>query len=61
MAAPLGLLHTVDLELRRVLAAAVADNRQVFQAESVKLATVARPLNHTFDAVGLCDCGSNQQ
>lgn len=60
MAAPLRLLHTVDLELRWVLAAAVAGDRQVFQAESARLATVARPLNHTFDSVGLRDCGSNQ-
>jgi hypothetical protein len=61
MAAPLRLLHTVDLQLRKVLAAAVAGDRQAFQAEAAKLATVARPLNHALDAVGLRDCGSNQQ
>ena len=61
MAAPLKLLHSVDLQLRRTLAAAVAGDSQAFVAESVKLAKLAAPLNHRFDAVGLRDCGSNQQ
>jgi hypothetical protein len=61
MAAPLRLLHTVDLQLRRVLAAAVSGDAQAFQAGSAKLAKVSAPLNHSFDAVGLRDCGSNQQ
>jgi hypothetical protein len=61
MAATLRLLHAVDLQLRRTLAAAVNGNAQAFAAESAKLGTVAAPLNRRFDAVGLRDCGSNQQ
>jgi hypothetical protein len=60
MAAPLRLLHTVDLQLRRTIAAAVNADAQAFVTESKKLARVAAPLNKSFDAVGLRDCGSNQ-
>ena len=61
MAAPLQLLHSVDLQLRSTLAAAVAGDVQGFATESTKLAKLAGPLNSRFDAVGLRDCGSNQQ
>lgn len=60
MAAPLALLHTVELQLRRTITAAVNADAQRFEAESKKLGHVAAPLNKTFDAVGLRDCGSNQ-
>ena len=61
MAAPLQLLHTVDLQLSRTLAAAVAGDGQAFATESAKLAKISAPLNRRFDTVGLRDCGSNQQ
>jgi hypothetical protein len=60
MAAPLRLLHTVELQLRRTITAAVNADAQGFVIESKKLARVAAPLNKSFDAVGLRDCGSNQ-
>jgi hypothetical protein len=61
MAAALSLLHTVELQLRRTIATAVNADAQGFATESKKLARVAAPLNKSFDAVGLRDCGSNQQ
>jgi hypothetical protein len=60
MSAPLKLLRTVELQLRRTIAAAVNADAQGFATESKKLARVAAPLNTSFDAVGLRDCGSNQ-
>jgi hypothetical protein len=60
MAAPLRLLHTVELQLRRTITAAVNADAQAFATESTKLARVAAPLNKIFDAAGLRDCGSNQ-
>ena len=60
MTATLSLLHTIELQLRRTIAAAVNADAQAFAAESKKLARVAAPLNKIFDAVGLRDCGSNQ-
>jgi hypothetical protein len=61
MAKPLRLLHRVDLQLRQVLTVALAGDVPAFQAESAKLARLSAPLNQSFDAVGLRDCGSNQQ
>lgn len=61
MAAPLRLLHSVDLRLESTLAAAVKGDAQAFATESAKLAKVSAPLNRSFDAAGLRDCGSNQQ
>ena len=61
MASPLRLLHTVDLQLHRVLATVASGDAQAFQAELATLGKISRPLNHSFDAVGLRDCGSNQQ
>jgi hypothetical protein len=61
MAAPLRLLHSVDVALRRTLAAAVAGDSRAFAAGAVQVAKLAVPLNREFDSVGLRDCGSNQQ
>jgi hypothetical protein len=61
MATPLRQLHAVDLALRRTIAAAVQADAQAFTLEAKKLATVGAPLNRSFDAAGLRDCGSNQQ
>lgn len=60
MAGPLRLLHTVEIELRRTIVTAVNGDAAGFAIESKKLAKVAAPLNRAFDAVGLRDCGSNQ-
>jgi hypothetical protein len=60
MAGPLKLLHTVDVELKRTITAAVNGDGATFSAETAKIARVAKPLNARFDAVGLRDCGSNQ-
>jgi len=60
MAAPLRLLHTVELQLRRTITAAVNADAQGFAAELKRLTRVAAPLNKSFDAAGLRDCGSNQ-
>jgi hypothetical protein len=61
MVAPLRRLHSVDVVLRRTLAAAVAGDSRAFAAGAVQVAKLAAPLNRQFDAVGLRDCGSNQQ
>ena len=61
MAGPLRLLHAADAQLRRALAAATAGDQTGFAAQLTKLAKVSAPLNHSFDAVGLQDCGSRQQ
>ncbi len=61
MAGPLRLLHASDAQLRRTLAAATAGDQNGFAAQLKKLAKISAPLNHSFDAVGLQDCGSRQQ
>src|SRR3954454_22579687 len=61
MAAPLRLLHSADVVLRQTLAAAVAGDGRAFAAGVTQLAKLARPMNRELDAVGLRDCGSNQQ
>jgi hypothetical protein len=61
MAGPLRLLHAVDAQLRRTLAAATAGDQKGFAAQLTKLSKISAPLNHRFDAVGLQDCGSRQQ
>jgi hypothetical protein len=61
MAGPLQLLHNADVTLRRTLAAAVAGDSRGFAAGAALLAKLAAPMNREFDAVGLRDCGSNQQ
>jgi hypothetical protein len=61
MAATLKLLHAVDVELRRTIAAAVNGDTATFAVETAKVARIAAPLNDRLDAVGLRDCGSNQQ
>ena len=38
-----------------------AGDASEFKSELTKLAKVGAPLNHSFDAVGLQDCGSRQQ
>lgn len=60
MAAPLRLLHAVDLRLQSTLAAIARGDGTAYLAEAAKLVKVAAPLNRTFDGVGLRDCGSNQ-
>lgn len=61
MAGPLRLLHTTDAQLRRTIAAATSGDESGFRSQLTKLAKIAAPLNHSFDAVGLQDCGSRQQ
>jgi hypothetical protein len=60
MASTLRLLHAADAQLRRVILAATAGDQNGFKTELTKLGKVASPLNHSFDSVGLQDCGSNQ-
>lgn len=60
MTVPLRLLHAADLQLRRTLTVAVNGDSAGFVTEAAKLAKVAAPLNRSFDAAGLRDCGSNQ-
>jgi hypothetical protein len=61
MAGPLRLLRASDAQLRRTIAAASAGDASGFKSQLTKLANVSAPLNHSFDAVGLQDCGSRQQ
>src|SRR5437660_8661674 len=61
MAGPLRILHASDAQLRRAIAAASAGDESAFKLQLTRLATVSAPLNHSFDAVGLQDCGSRQQ
>ena len=61
MARPLKQLHAADAQLRRTIAATTAGDASEFKSQLTKLARVAAPLNHSFDAVGLQDCGSRQQ
>jgi hypothetical protein len=61
MARPLELLHASDAQLRRTIAAATAGDVDGFKSQLTKLAKISAPLNQTFDAVGLQDCGSRQQ
>jgi hypothetical protein len=61
IAQPLRLLHEVDVQTRRVLSAAVADDNPAVRRELATLAKISAPLNREFDAVGLRDCGSGQQ
>jgi hypothetical protein len=61
MAKPLHLLHRVDVQLRNVLATVVAGDAGRFQVELINLQRLSAPLNRELDAVGLRDCGSNQQ
>ena len=61
MAGPLRILHTSDAQLRRAIAAASAGDENGFKSQLTRLAKVSAPLNHSFDAVGLQDCGSRQQ
>jgi hypothetical protein len=60
MARPLRLLHRVDVQLRRIVARALAGDLRGVLTEAAPLAKLQRPLNASFDAVGLRDCGSNQ-
>ena len=61
MAGPLRLLRGVDAQLRKTLAAATAGDTNGFKTQLTRLSRIAAPLNHSFDAVGLQDCGSRQQ
>jgi len=61
MAGPLRLLHSADSQLRRTIAAASAGDQSGFKSQLTKLSKISAPLNHSFDAVGLQDCGSRQQ
>jgi hypothetical protein len=54
-------LHAVDLQLHRVIAAAVANDSATLRPALARLSTLSAPLNSEFDAAGLRDCGSNQQ
>ena len=60
MARPLRLLHLVDAQLRRIVARALAGDLRGVLAQAAPLAKLQRPLNSSFDAVGLRDCGSDQ-
>jgi hypothetical protein len=60
MARPLRLLHNVDIQLRKIVATAVAGDLAGVLAQVAPLEKLAGPLNRSFDAVGLRDCGSNQ-
>lgn len=60
MARPLGQLHLVDVQLGRVMSRVLAHDAAGVVAETAKLAHLQVPLNASFDAVGLRDCGSNQ-
>jgi hypothetical protein len=60
MAPTLRLLHASDAQLRRAITAATSGDANAFKAELTKLAKVSAPLNHSFDSVGLQDCGSRQ-
>ena len=60
MARPLRLLHLVDAQLRRIVARALAGDLRGVLAQAAPLAKLQRPLNASFDAVGLRDCGSTQ-
>ena len=51
MAAPLSLLHTSELQLRRTIAAAVNADARPSPPRRRELARVAAPLNKVFDAV----------
>jgi hypothetical protein len=59
-ATPLHLLHTVDARLRLLVTHALAANMAAVVADMNVLGKVAAPLNRSFDAAGLRDCGSNQ-
>lgn len=60
MARPLRQLHLVDAQLGRVVSRALAGDVAGVAAETATLAHMQVPLNASFDAVGLRDCGSNQ-
>jgi hypothetical protein len=60
MAPTLRLLHASDAQLRRAIQAATAGDQNGFRTQLTKLAKVSAPLNHSFDSVGLQDCGSRQ-
>jgi hypothetical protein len=60
MVRPLRLLHSTDGQLRRVVARALAGDLAGVLAQAAPLAKLQGPLNSSFDAVGLRDCGSNQ-
>ena len=60
MAPTLRLLHASDAQLRQVLIAATSGDQAGFKAGLTKLAKVSAPLNHSFDSVGLEECGSRQ-
>jgi hypothetical protein len=60
MAPTLRLLHASDAQLRRAIQAATAGDQNGFKTQLTKLAKVSAPLNHSFDSVGLQDCGSRQ-
>jgi hypothetical protein len=60
MAPTLRLLRTADAQLRRAIQAATAGDANAFKTQLTRLAKVAAPLNHSFDSVGLQDCGSRQ-
>jgi hypothetical protein len=57
----LRLLHKVDLQVRRTIASASSGDVNGFRTQLVTLAKVSAPMNHSFDAVGLQDCGSRQK
>lgn len=60
MSGTLRLLHKVDVQVRRTIATASSGDTNGFRAQLVRLAKVSAPMNHSFDAVGLQDCGSHQ-
>ena len=60
MARPLRLLHTADGQLRNAITAATSGDANRFTSELTKLTKITGPLNRSFDAVGLQDCGSRQ-
>ena len=61
MSGTLRLLHKVDLQVRRTIATASSGDPNGFRTQLVTLAKVSAPMNHSFDAVGLQDCGSHQK
>jgi hypothetical protein len=60
IARPLRLLHSLDIQLRKIVATAIAGDLAGVLAQVAPLEKLAGPLNKAFDAVGLRDCGSNQ-
>ncbi|HEV7132446.1 MAG TPA: hypothetical protein VGN27_01790 [Gaiellaceae bacterium] len=60
MVRPLRQLQTIDAQLARVVQRALDGDEAGVAVETLRLGKLQVPLNASFDAVGLRDCGSNQ-